>query len=81
MKSERLSELCVLSVLLLCCLSACTISAGKRWNERSKLCDQPRIEIPPWPLADYEAYSIQLLGVVTDDRTKTQIERDCRADL
>jgi hypothetical protein len=55
--------------------------ASKQWNERAALCDQPRVEVPPWPRSEFEAYAIQVLGVVADDRTKTRIERECRADL
>ena len=68
-----------LALLVLSCLPGCTNSGSKRWNERAALCDQPRAEVPAWPRSEFEAYAIELLGVIADDRTRTRIERDCRA--
>jgi hypothetical protein len=69
----------VLALLVLICLPGCTNSGSKRWSERAALCDQPRAEVPAWPRSEFEAYAIELLGVIADDRTKTRIERECRA--
>jgi hypothetical protein len=70
-----------LALLALSCLPGCTSWASKRSNERAALCDQPRVEVPAWPRSEFEAYAIELLGVIADDRSKTQIERECRSDL
>lgn len=70
-----------LLALLLSFLPGCTSWASKRSNERAALCDQPRVEVPAWPRSEFEAYAIELLGVIADDRTRTRIERDCRAGL
>lgn len=62
-------------------LSGCTSLDSKRWNERAALCDQPRADVPAWPRSEFEAYAIELLGVIASDRTMTRIERECRAGL
>lgn len=81
MKSARLSAPFALIALLLSCLSGCTTLDSEQWNERAALCDQDRIDVPDWPRSEFEAYAIELLGVLADDRMRTQVERDCRADL
>lgn len=81
MKSARLSARFALIALLILSLSGFTCSGKKPWNVRAELCDQPRVEVPAWPRSDFEAYAIELLGVIADDRGKTRIERECRADL
>jgi hypothetical protein len=37
--------------------------------------------VPAWPRSEFEAYAIELLGVIADDRSKTRIERECRSWL
>lgn len=80
MLPPKSASYCVIVCVLLL-LIGCMNSGAKRWNERSKLCDQPRVEVPAWPASEFEAYAIELLGVIADDRTKTRIERECRAGL
>jgi outer membrane biogenesis lipoprotein LolB len=80
MLPPKSASFCVIACVLLL-LPGCTSSGAKRWNERSKLCDQPRAEVPVWPASEFEAYAIELLGVIADDRTKTRIERECRGSL
>lgn len=80
MLPPKSASFCVIACVLLS-LTACMTSGAKRWKERSKLCDQPRVEVPNWPRSEFEAYAIELLGVIADDRTRTRIERECRADL
>lgn len=83
MKSVKLSATCLALALTLCFLPGCQTSGGQRWNERAKLCDQGRADVPDWPadLADFPAYALELLGVIEADRAVTKIERECRADL
>lgn len=33
--------------------------------------------IPDWPEADFEAYALELLGVIRDDRMAERREREC----
>lgn len=37
--------------------------------------------IPDWPEADHEAYAIELLGVIRDDRMAERVERECVREL
>lgn len=80
MPLPRFAISCVIACVLLC-LSGCMTSGAKRWKERAEGCDQPRAEVPAWPASEFEAYAIELLGVIADDRTRTRIERECRAGL
>ena len=80
-KSARSFARCALPVLLILSLSACTSWGGQRWKPRVESCQQDRAPIPDWPEAEYEAYALELLGVIRDDRMAERRERECVRDL
>ena len=80
-KSARSSARFALAALLILFLSACTSWGGLRWKPRVESCQQSRAPIPDWPQADYEAYALELLGVIRDDRMAERRERECIRDL
>lgn len=75
LKSAQSSAMCLALVLL--CLSGCTILGEQRWKPRVESCQQQRPPIPDWPASVFEAYAIELLGVIREDRRLEAIEREC----
>lgn len=80
MPLPKFASSCVIALALLS-LTACTSLGGKRWKERVESCQQARVPIPDWPEADHEAYAIELLGVIRDDRMAERVERECVREL
>lgn len=76
MLPPKSASYCVIVCALLL-LPGCTSLDGKRFAERAKLCQQSRVEIPDWPEIDFEAYAIELLGVIREDRMRERVEREC----
>lgn len=80
-KSVRSFAQCALAALLILSLSACMSLGGQRWKQRVENCQQDRAPIPDWPESYFEAYAIELLGVIRDDRMAERRERECVRDL
>ena len=70
-KSAPSSARFALSALLCLCLPGCMTLAEQRWKPRVQSCQQDRVAIPDWPeepVDGFVAYSLELLGVIRDDR-------------